>query len=188
MSIIDIHTGTTVQPIYTCGDRITREGRTYLLLAVNQEGGWWALNVTENTFESIIPATEDLSGERLDHTTVVSEVVHGINALQVRCLNAERASSSSTRLVERIREYAIERQANGEICRSGLDEFLEHFDLEPVEDSYGFDIVVFARASITAESQDSAVSRLRYLIDGVAYSAQEDNDQLSITMQGIDIN
>jgi hypothetical protein len=188
MSIIDITTGTTITPTFGCGDRITRQGRTYLLLAVNQEDGWWALNVTENTFESIIPTTEDLTGERLDHTTVVSEVVHGINALQVRCLNAEREASSANQLVERIREYAIERQANGDICRSGLDEFLEHFDLEPVEDSYGFDIVVFARASITAESQDSAVTRLRYLIDGVAYSGHEDNDQLSITTQGIDIN
>ena len=59
---------------------------------------------------------------------------------------------------------------------------LRHFDLDPYQPRYQVPVTVSATVHITADDADAAQRRVRYLIDGLSYSGDNDEDEVEVTL------
>ena len=90
-------------------------------------------------------------------------------------------------LVEDIRTYAIEQHQVGHYCRAGLNEALEHFDLEPFQPRYRLLVTATASIELDADDADRAEHRVRYLIDGLAISGDNDEEEVETHLRNVEI-
>ena len=95
----------------------------------------------------------------------------------------ERAGVQVAHLEEKlfdIRQYAIDKHLAGHYCLAGLNEALEHFDLETFEPRYQVPVSVSAVFEISAADETEAYHRVRYLVDSIAYSGSSTADRLTV--------
>lgn len=163
-------------------------GQGIVLMPASDDDKWVILN----------PGTDIVETIRLGHVAwslsiaTDEEILTGlIHACQTNFGRAMEGRAEAERLdatISEIREYAIDKHRDGHFCRDGLNEALEHFGLDRYDPRYTATITLTATAEINADTPDDARSRLRHLIDGVAYSGEEYTDDLDITMSDIDIS
>jgi len=89
--------------------------------------------------------------------------------------------------VEDIRSYAIDRQLEGHFCREGLNKALEHFDLEPYHPRYRLLVTATASIELDADSSSEAESRVRYLVDGLALSGDNDEEEVETLLNSVHV-
>lgn len=151
----------------------------------------------DETWAILNPASQTVDTIRLDHvtwdTTTASdeEILVGlVDACQATFRRAMQHRSEVERLdatISEIREYAIDRHREGHYCRDGLNDALEHFGLDRYEPRYTACITITATAEINADTPHDAESRLRHLIDGVAYSGDTYTDDLDLSLTDVEI-
>lgn len=74
-----------------------------------------------------------------------------------RALNHERERLAALdRKMDEIRDYVIERNRAGDICREGTDRFLYHFDFDPIEREFVVTTTITVTQTITAGDDDDA--------------------------------
>jgi len=86
-----------------------------------------------------------------------------------------------------IRAYAIDRQLEGHFCREGLNKALEFFDLEPYHPRYRLLVTATASIELDADNADEAESRVRYLVDGLAISGDNDEEEVETLLNSVHI-
>ncbi|ROO52759.1 hypothetical protein EDC02_7700 [Micromonospora sp. Llam0] len=105
-------------------------------------------------------------------------------ALAARHSAVDRARGLAERLDEQrqrhvgqvaeIRAYAIDRHRDGDICRDGLDKFLDHFGLDPYEPRHRVQFTISGSFAVTPENGRDT--------DGTGYDVREylrlDTDQV----------
>ena len=159
-------------------------GGTWTLIAPNPdaEGSWVAVNT--DTHAMAIMAVVDVvwSGQTLDDDQLAAEVATAWQALHQRWENVQARLVEKEQTIADIRAYAIDRHLEGAFCRDGLNTALRHFDLDPYQPRYQVPVTVSATVHITADDPDSAQRRVRYLIDGLAYSGDNDDDEVEVTL------
>ena len=163
-------------------------GQGIVLMPATDDDRWLILNPGTHTVETIRLGHVAWSSSIATHEEILTGLV---NACQTTFRQAMEGQTEAERLdatIGEIREYAIDKHRDGHFCRDGLNEALEHFGLERYEPRYTATITLTATAEINADTPDDARSRLRHLIDGVAYSGDEHSDDLDITMDDIDIS
>ena len=163
-------------------------GQGIVLMPACDDDMWVILNPGTHTVETI----------RLGHVAwslriaTDEEILTGlVNACQTTFRRAMEGRAEAERLdatICEIREYAIDKHRDGHFCRDGLNEALEHFGLDRYDPRYTATIALTATAEINADTPDDARSRLRHLIDGVAYSGDEHTDDLDITIDELEIS
>jgi hypothetical protein len=79
----------------------------------------------------------------------------------IRAERAHEARQTAETMIERIRDYAIDKMRDGTICQDGTREFLRHFDLPLWEQDYDVTFTVTVRR-FTADDEDDAESKVRH--------------------------
>jgi len=172
-------------------DRPLERGRTFrhwggtwtlVAPAPDGEGSWVALNTDTHAMAILTVVDVVWTGQTLDDHQLAIEVATAWHALHQRWERVQARLAEKEQMITDIRAYAIDRHLEGAFCRDGLNTALRHFDLEPYQPRYHVPITLSATVHITADDADSAQQRVRYLIDGIAYSGDSDDDEVEIAL------
>ena len=147
---------------------------------------WLVLTPSTGAFEELVIG--DLSSSDL---IPMDELIQGLASGWMR----ERSTRQHTEVllarmeekVEDIRTYAIERQLEGHYCREGLNKALEFFDLEPYHPRYRLLVTATASIELDADNADEAENRVRYLVDGLAISGDNDEEEVETLLNSVHI-
>jgi len=182
---------TITSPLNSCptfGRSVIEAGQTLHLLVANPDrpDTWWAWNPTSCTLELVTPP-EELMSEGSDPNVLLQAVVASHRDVQERLQTAERQLNQLQNTIGQIRDYAVERHEGGDICLQGLREFLEHFGLDTYPTQIEVDISVHGTATINASNVESALNRIRFLIDGFEFSGDEPDDAVEFYLGSVDV-
>ena len=138
-----------------------------------------------------ITAVDPHNTSWIDTTTEMNALVQTLGTAafdaQNRLQNAQMAVAEHEQLMQDIREYAIARHLDGDFCREGLNQALAHFDLDPYNPRHTIRVNVTATFGINAVTEEDALQRVRFLIDGVAYSGHSDEENLDVELDSIHV-
>jgi hypothetical protein len=171
----DLTPGTVINP-----GRIT-------LIRSDEQGQWVGLT-PESTVVDVNIADAVTTGDHIEPDLLIARLASGQGWSQRRLEAAQEQAQTLTTTIDAIRDYAIEKHRDGSICRSGLDEFLAHFEFASCEQRFSVPVTVTATFEITAENETAARSRVRYLIDGIAFSGGTDADNLDVETGDIQVD
>ena len=79
--------------------------------------------------------------------------------------------------IDAIRDYAIECTARAPSA-STVDEALDHFGLQPYRPRYRVFLTVTGAVELTADSPEQAAARARQLLQGLAWSGDQPDDEM----------
>jgi hypothetical protein len=189
MSLTEVARSSATASTLAFGQRVIQGDRTLVLLVEDpaNPASWHALDTQSGAIEAITPPASLYAVDRVEPTDLALQVVEVLKSASRRSETAENLVSSCQTRLQEIRDYAIERHEVGDICASGLREFLEHFGMEPFTRTFEFTVSLHGSVSINADNVDAAASRLRYLIDGVAYSGDTSEDDVNFTLGSIEV-
>lgn len=182
-----MHTNEDLFISQNIGKKVEINNSIFYLLINKDSDSWMAFNTATQNVEQITlsEATECSQSEELP--TLVGMLSDALQKLQGQRNDLSHFIERTSNKLTEIRQYAIDRHQQGEICRDGLDQFLEHFGMEPDKEIFQCQVRIEATASIRSRDPEAAVARLQYLLDGVAYSGHENADELGVTMDSLDI-
>ena len=100
---------------------------------------------------------------------------------------SEGLSSSRQKAIAQIREYAIERHQAGDICLSRLQALLEAFGLDNYPAQVEVNITVHGTVSINASDVESALNRIRFLVDGIEFSGDEEDEDVEFSLGSVEV-
>lgn len=183
MSIID-NTVSTSTP--TIGATIRYSGRE-LVVVGRHESQCLALDHEDHSITAIDPQNASWASTTAELDEVLPALATAAFEAQNRLQGVEGALASQQQLVQEIREYAIARHLDGDFCREGLDQALDHFGLDRYQPRHVVAVTINATVTVDADTEVSATERVQYLIDGVAYSGQTDHDHLDVALDAIDV-
>jgi len=178
---------TPTMPLF--GRTVIEAGQTVHLLEENPErpGTWWAWNPTSSRVELVTPPEVLDATETLNPAELTRSLVKAFTSLQERLEASEGLSSSCQKTIAQIREYAIERHQAGDICLQGLRDFLEHFGLDNYPAQVEVNVTVHGTASINASDVESALNRIRFLVDGIEFSGDEEDEDVEFSLGSVEV-
>lgn len=107
-------------------------------------------NVQASTTQLRIPAEPDTQHEQQTRM-LLSELVN-------RCVSgreaAQRETAAAKATITSMRNYAIDRHRDGDICREGLNDFLRHHDLAPYAPTYDVTVDLTLQVTVDCESDE----------------------------------
>jgi hypothetical protein len=156
------------------------------LIRSDEQGQWVGLTPESNVIK-VNTVDAVATGDHIEPDLLIARLASGQQWFQRRLGTAQEQVQTLSSTIESIRDYAIERHRDGSICRSGLDEFLSHFDFAPYAQRFSVPVTVTATFEITADNETAARSRVRYLVDGIASSGQTDADNVDVEARDIDV-
>lgn len=166
------------------GVTIRYDGRD--LLVIGHDGpDYLALDPGQLRIRTVDPHNASSTISKVEMTEVVRTLTTALTAAQGGLQDAERALSAQQQLVRDIREYAIERHRAGDICREGLDQAFVHFELHPYMPRHSIAVTIVANIGINATSEEEALDRVRFLIDGIAYSGDNHDDDIEVALDSV---
>lgn len=171
------------------GQSVVEAGQTVHLLAENSDrpGTWWAWNPT-GTIDLVTPTEDSRGSEAVDPASLALQIVRGFQGLQERLERWDRINATTATRMTDIRDYAVAAHERGDICLQGLRDFLEAFDLDPYPGTIEVSIAMYGSATINAADVDTAISRVRYLLDGFAHSGESSDDDFTIELGSIEVD
>jgi hypothetical protein len=143
----------------------------------------WIWNTGTGSLEELVIGAPEWDLHPIPFATILTGLAEGWARDRA---DLERAAVEVARLEEKvldIRQYAIDKHLAGHYCREGLNEGLEHFGLEPYLPRYRVQVTVSATFELNADGADRAYNRVRYLVDGLRYSGDRDDDDLEVSEQ-----
>jgi len=78
-------------------------------------------------------------------------------------MSLRRTNARHHTTIEEMRAYAIEQHEDKVICRDGLDEFLDHFDLEPYEQRLRVTFTLTGSYEVDSTDRDHTVNDAQYV-------------------------
>lgn len=162
-------------------------GRGIALMPAEVDGTWCILNPDTHSVETVRLERVDWQDELVGGEEILRALVMACQATFARAMQDRGDAERLDATIDEIREYAIDKHREGHFCRAGLNEALEHFGLERYEPRYTAVVTVNATAEINADSLEEAGRRIRHLVDGLAYSGENYNDALDITIDEISV-
>ena len=169
------------------GKKVQINNTEYYLLINKESDSWMAFNTATQNVEQITLSEATQCSQSEELPTLVGMLSEALLKLQGQRDELSESNRKTSNKLEEVRQYAIDRHHQGEICRDGSDQFLEHFGMEPDKEIFQCQVRIEATASIRSRDPEAAVARLQYLLDGVAYSGHENADELAVTMDSLDI-
>ncbi|MEJ3745522.1 hypothetical protein WEI85_19800 [Actinomycetes bacterium KLBMP 9797] len=138
------------------------------------------------------PVADPDRREQLTHGALSWLAVQRQQAIQtIADLREEREQRSSDheQVLGRIRQYAIDKHRTGDICRGGLDAFLDHFDMSPYEPRLRVNFHITGSVQVDTDDRDTAAYQVgHYLgldIDDVDH-AVEDGQDIQVTVTSVE--
>lgn len=162
-------------------------GQGIVLMPASDDDRWVILNPGTHTVETIRLAHVAWSLSIATDEEILTGLVDACQTTFRRAMEGRTEAERLNATIGEIREYAIDKHRDGHFCRDGLNEALEHFGLDRYDPRYTATITVTATAEINADSAGDALSRLRHLVDGIAYSGDEYTDDLEISTTDIHV-
>jgi hypothetical protein len=159
-------------------------GGTWTLVAPDPDAAdnWVAVNTDTHAMAILTVVDAVWTGQVMDDDQLAVEITTVWHALHQRWERVQARLSEKEQMIHDIRAYAIDRHLEGAFCRDGLNTALRHFDLEPYQPRYQVPVTVHATVHITADDAETARRRVRYLIDGIAYSGDSaDDDDVDVS-------
>jgi hypothetical protein len=182
--MFDIHTEPTSAPPRR--GQILTPGLV-LLHAECPDGSTWLALTTSNDV-TVVDTTEVVpTGDTIDDGELFRRLVAAQQLTTERSELAEQLVQELRASIGQMRTYAIDKQREGHFCRDGLNEALAHFGMEPYEPRFTVPVTVYATVEINADSEAAAAHRVRYILDGLAYSGETTNEDLDIRTIEIDV-
>lgn len=181
---MSISSDTIVEPMF--GMSVIEHDQRLILLAENPDrpSTWHAMNTATAGVELCTPSAAPRGLQTVDGSEVGRSLFSALASLQQRLA----ASEVLTTQLAQIRDYAVAAHERGDICLQGLQEFLEHFDLQPYPHTIEVQVSMYGTASINAADLDTAIRRVRYVLDGFAHSGASDSDDFTIELGSIEID
>ena len=159
-------------------------GYTLIQGVMGEPERWYALpHDRQLPVMKIGPSLELRATEPVPDPEVIAQLLEHLREAERRATvatgRADRAEASRDQLdekISRIRQYAIEKNRDGSICKDGLDEFLRQFDLKPDVRRYKIDVTAYSVIEIDAADEETAKDRVSYLYDGMKFSGESRED------------
>lgn len=167
-------------------------GRAVLIAPVNPaepaDRQWLVWNPCSGSLEELVVGAVTWDTDPLPFAHIFSGLAAGWSDLRADHEHTRVLLANAEEKIDAMREYAIEKHVAGHFCRDGLNEALEHFDLEPYERRYRVTVTVTATLLLNADDSQRAYNRARYIIDGLAYSGSTEEDELEITDERTEVD
>jgi hypothetical protein len=149
---------------------------------------WLVWNPATGSLEEIVVGAVTWDTDPLPFAEIFTGLAEGWSQLQAEHEHTRVQLARTEERVQEMRVYAINKHLAGHYCRDGLNEALEHFELEPYEPRYRVQVTVTAVFVLSANTSERAYNRARYLVDGIAYSGSTEEDELEVTEEDTQVD
>ncbi len=113
------------------GKKVQINNTEYYLIINKDSDSWMAFNTATQDVEQITLSEATQCSRSDELPTLVGMLSDALLKLQGQRNDLSHFIERTSNKLTEIRQYDIDRHQQGEICRDGLDQFLEHFGMEP---------------------------------------------------------